>query len=403
MADRHRPPGAAPGGQVDGRTQVEGAPVEVVRLAVTDPQRPDPLLGERLAHPLVEPLAGPNNPPMAPPPATTTASASRGPCHRIVSMPRSVYSSRCRSPGASVTSCTAIASRRSRGAAMVHSYVMVEPVANTEMAAAWEEEGRHWAQHADRQDRAVARHHARLMEAAAVTGHSVVLDVGCGNGQVTLDAARQAGNGSALGVDLSPDMLVQARERAITAGLPNATFEQADAQVHRFTRAGFDLAVSRFGAMFFADPVAAFTNIGDALHAGGRLKLLVWQGLDKNDWLLAIRNALAMGRDLPSPPPNAPGPFGLADPDHVRRVLTEAGFTAIGMDSVEEPIWFGSDADDAHDFLRGIGPVRGLTQDLDEDTKAAAFEQLRTTVAAHEVPEGVQFDTAAWLITAHRP
>ena len=275
-------------------------------------------------------------------------------------------------------------------------------VANVEMAKAWAEEGERWAEQEERYDATVRRHSRRLLAAARISADDRVLDIGCGCGETTRAAARLAVSGLALGVDLSARMLARARERARVEGLTNVQFEQADAQVYPFEPGAFDLAISRFGVMFFADPVAAFRNIGRALRPGGRLALLSWQELKNNEWLLALREALAMGRTLPEPPVGAPGPFGLADPDTVRRILIEAGFGEIDLDEVHEPVCFGSDAEDAFGFGRTTGPVKGLLDDLDEPTAARALEALRATLAAHETPEGVLFDSRAWLITARR-
>lgn len=134
--------------------------------------------------------------------------------------------------------------------------------------------GTFWAQHADRFDRGVTGYREALLAAAAVGERDVVLDVGCGNGQTSLDAALRAHSGSVLGVDLSGAMLEVARTRAIAAGLTNVRFEQGNAQVHPF-RSEFDLVVSRNGTMFFDDPRAAFTHVVAALRPGGRLALTV--------------------------------------------------------------------------------------------------------------------------------
>ena len=135
-----------------------------------------------------------------------------------------------------------------------------------------------------------------------------MLDVGCGTGQTTRDAARAASAGSALGVDLSSRMLDHARRRATEEGVTNVTFAQADAQIHPFEPGAYDVAISRTAAMFFGDHVAAFSNIGRALRSGGRLVLVTWQPLPGNEWIREISGALAAGRDLPAPPPDAPAP-----------------------------------------------------------------------------------------------
>jgi SAM-dependent methyltransferase len=241
-----------------------------------------------------------------------------------------------------------------------------------------------------------------LLASARVAPADHVLDVGCGCGESTRDAARAARDGRALGVDLSARMLDRAQERAAAEGLTNVEFVQADAQVHPFPGEAFDLAMSRFGAMFFGDPVAAYTNIARALRPQGRLALLVWQSLAENEWLQVLRAALAAGRDLPVPPTGAPGPFGLADPDTDRRILGAAGFADVAFEDVREPVWIGRDAADAFAFAREIGMARALVRDLDGATVARALGALADALASHETPDGVLLDSAAWLVTARR-
>jgi SAM-dependent methyltransferase len=149
-------------------------------------------------------------------------------------------------------------------------------------------------------------HNEHLRAAANVQPHDRVLDVGCGTGQTTREAARAAVDGSVLGVDLSAPMLERARRLSDDAGLRNVTYVQADAQTHPFPSTHFDLCISRFGTMFFADPVAAFTNIGRALRSGARLVLLVWQDHDRNEWATAIREALTVGTAAPASTTNDP-------------------------------------------------------------------------------------------------
>jgi SAM-dependent methyltransferase len=277
-------------------------------------------------------------------------------------------------------------------------------VRNAEMAGAWNgEEGEFWAAHADRYDLASAAFDPALLAAARVGAADRVLDVGCGAGVSTRAAARAAPAGHATGIDLSAPLLAEARRRSAAAGLTNTAFVQGDAQVHPFGPAAFDVAVSRFGAMFFGDPVAAFGNVARALRPGGRLALLSWQPLAGNEWLLVLRRALAAGRTLPEPPPGAPGPFGLADPDHVRRVLTAAGFAAVDLADVPGVVRLGADAGDAFAFLAGSGVARGLLGDLDDGARRAALDELRAALAEHETPDGVLLGAAAWLTTARRP
>jgi SAM-dependent methyltransferase len=280
----------------------------------------------------------------------------------------------------------------------------MDMVANPEQAGAWDgDEGAHWAEHADHYDASVARHGRHLQVAAGISAGDHVLDVGCGCGASTRLAARAAVEGGALGVDLSARMLERARQQARSERITNVGFEQADAQVHPFDDGAFDVAISRFGAMFFADPVAAFANVGRALRPEGRLALLAWRRLTENEWLSAIRGALAAGRTLPAPPVGTPGPFGLASAADVRRILGAAGFEEVALDIVEEPIRLGADAADAFGFLSGLGITRGLLDGLDDTAVAGALEQLQAMLEAHETGDGVLLGSSAWLITARRP
>jgi SAM-dependent methyltransferase len=260
--------------------------------------------------------------------------------------------------------------------------------------------GAFWAAHADRFDEGVAAYRDRFLGAAAIDETATVLDVGCGSGRTTLDAARCATAGSVLGVDLSSRMLDLARGRAAREQVANATFQQADAQVHPFPDGAFDVVVSRHGAMFFGDPIAAFTNLARALRPGGRLVLLTWQPFERNEWLSAFFTALAAGREVPVPPSDAPSPFALSDPDRVRSLLSAAGFSDVHLEGLNAPMYFGSDPDDAFRFVSG--QHAGMVRELDPHTKALAFDELRASLAGHHTERGVFYDSAAWLIEARQ-
>lgn len=277
-------------------------------------------------------------------------------------------------------------------------------IANVEMAAVWDgEEGDEWTEHADRYD-ATDRFISQRFEAETVIKPTDrILDVGCGTGNSTRRAALRAPEGAVLGVDLSSRMLEDARRRSREEGIDNTQYLQADAQVHPFESGAFDLAISSFGAMFFNDPVAAFTNIGSSLRSGGRIALLAWQRFEDNEWLTTIFDALAAGRDLPTPPTGAPGPFGLADADTVTTLLGDAGFVDGHLTAIDEPMWLGDTTDEAWEFVASMGIVRGVASGLDDSARTAALEDLRGRIAAGATPDGVVIGCAAWLITATRP
>jgi SAM-dependent methyltransferase len=279
--------------------------------------------------------------------------------------------------------------------------VPVDP-ANRGQLQAWDgHEGAYWAGHADHFERALDRYDEPFFAAAAIGATDRVLDIGCGTGKTTRDAARAATAGSVVGVDLSSAMLTVARQRAADEGLNNVRFDQLDAQIHPFESEAFDVAIGRTSVTFFGDRVAGLANIGRALRPGGRLVLLTWQQFPHQEWIREFSTALAAGRDLPAPPPEAPGPFTLADADVIAAVLAAAGYIDVALDGRREPMWFGVDADDAYQLV--VGLLGWMLDGLDDTSQAAALDALRSTVAAHATPAGVVYDSAAWIIRATRP
>lgn len=275
--------------------------------------------------------------------------------------------------------------------------VDVDP-SNTRQLRDWDgEHGTYWADHADLYDRSLAGYHPALLAAASAGAEDRLLDVGCGSGQLAIDLVRATPGARALGVDLSSAQLDVARRRG--AGLA-VDFAQADAQVHDFGTATYDLVVSRTGTMFFGDAAAAFGNLARATRPGGRLAIVVWRGLDENEWLREIFEALRVGRDLPMPPPGAPGPFAQSDPSIVEPLLIAAGWSDIALEPLDQSIWLGHDADQATRWQ--LGQSAWLLLGTDETQRAAAAANLHGLFAAHETPDGVRLGSAAWLITAHR-
>lgn len=274
---------------------------------------------------------------------------------------------------------------------------------NAEQAAEWDgPAGAHRTKHAAIFDAETRPHNKRFRAATGVTSRDRVLDIGCGTGQTTRDAARAAAAGSALGVDLSAQMLEHARRVSREEGLANVGFEQADAQVHAFPAAGFDVAISRFGSMFFDDPVAAFGNIGHALCPGGRLVLMVWQARERNAWSTKIREAIAGDAELP-PPATGPSPFSLGDPAVASGILAAAGFIEVSFTAVHEPVFYGPDPAVALDVVSGLRSTRDLFASMDAGQAQNALARLRATLAAHQTSEGVLFDSRTWVIAARRP
>jgi SAM-dependent methyltransferase len=249
-------------------------------------------------------------------------------------------------------------------------------------------------------DAELHRHNVHFRAAAAVRPRDHVLDIGCGTGESTREAARAAVDGSAVGVDVSAPMLERARRLSREQGLPNVSYQHGDAETLPFPAARFDLCISRFGTMFFADPNAAFTNIRRALSPGARLVLMAWQHADRNEWFTATREALA-GSSTPTPSAGDLEPFSLADPAATERVLTVAGFAGIAFADVHEPVYYGPDVDAASDAVLALRHARGVLDSLDASAADHALDRLRASLAAHASGDGVRFDSRAWIITAH--
>jgi SAM-dependent methyltransferase len=248
-------------------------------------------------------------------------------------------------------------------------------------------------------DAELRRHNEVLRRACDVQPGEHVLDIGCGSGQTTREAARMAQGGSALGVDISASAIELARELTRAQGVHNVTFECADAQVHRFAQERIDLATSRFGTMFFADPVAAFANVGRALRPVGRLVIMVWQAHERNEWEVAIRESLAGPAAVASA---GPDPFSLGDPPSVTGILEAAGFADATFTDVHEPVYYGPDVSAALDWVGGFACTKNALDRLDPAAAARALERLREMLAAHMSDDGVWFDSRAWIVTARR-
>jgi SAM-dependent methyltransferase len=245
-------------------------------------------------------------------------------------------------------------------------------------------------------------HNEVLRQACGVQIHDRVLDIGCGTGQTTRQAARTAQAGSALGVDISAPAIERARELARAEGIRNVTFERADAQVHRFPRERFDLGISRFGTMFFGDSGAAFANIRRALRPAGRLVMTVWQAPERNEWDVVIRQSLDGPKGPVAAASAGPDPFSLADPPGVTELLAAAGFADVTFTDVHEPVYYGPDVAAALEWVRGFACTSEALKRLDPTAAERALGRLRGVLAPHLSSDGVWFDSRAWIVTARR-
>jgi SAM-dependent methyltransferase len=231
-----------------------------------------------------------------------------------------------------------------------------------------------------------------------------VIDIGCGCGATVLELARRVGpGGHVLGVDLSGPMLDLARKRAAEAGFTQTTLVQTDMSTYGFAPQDFDLAFSRFGVMFFADPVAAFANLRGALQPSGRLVFVCFRPLAENAW---IREPLAAAQHLlppsPLPGPEEPGQFAFADPERVRRILLEAGFRDIVFtkhDPVMQLAGPGG-AMQAAELASQIGPIARALIDAPESLRTAVRDALVAAFRRHDGPDGIALPGANWIVAA---
>ena len=283
---------------------------------------------------------------------------------------------------------------------------MAAPEANAEQIRYWNEAaGPKWVSFQKVIDAQIGPLGEQAMDRAGIAPGERVVDAGCGCGETTITLATRVGSqGLVLGIDISTPMLERAAATARAAGVANVRFENADAQTHRFPPAAFDVVYSRFGVMFFVDPVAAFTNLRAALRPGGRLAFVCWQALRQNPWLLLPLQAAAQHLTLPPPPaPDAPGPFSFADPERVREILSRAGFDRIVFEELRAALTVGGGGtvDQAVRFLtEGVGPVSSVLREADPALRPRVAAAVHAAIAPFHTPEGVRMDSAAWIVTA---
>ena len=277
--------------------------------------------------------------------------------------------------------------------------------ANRAQRDQWNEGQTRYDKRADRWEEVWAPFGEAMFEAARLQPGERVLDVGCGYGTTTIEAARRVQpGGRVVGVDIAAAMLAPARRRVVAVDLDNIELLEADAQVHAFGVESFDAVISRFGTMFFEDPEAAFANLARALRPGGRLAFVCWQHPLKSEWIAKALGAAvaALGQPPDLGAPGAPGPFAFGDGDRLRRLLTAGGFRDVTVDSVTKPQRIGDDADDAASFLMSIAEDMQVFADAPDDAVAAARDALRAGYAPYAHSQGVVLDGTAWLVSAHR-
>ncbi|MES2253538.1 MAG: class I SAM-dependent methyltransferase [Pseudomonadota bacterium] len=235
-----------------------------------------------------------------------------------------------------------------------------------------------------------------LLVAATPPGRRV-LDIGCGTGSTTRAVARAAGE--CVGVDISAPMIAAAAARAAREGV-NARFICADAEVHDFAPASFDLVMSRFGVMFFADPSRAFANLRRATRAGGRLHAFVWREAAENDFMTRAERAAAhLLPPRPERAPDAPGPFAFARPERVRGILQDGGWSGIDIAKLDIECAF-PERELLH-YLTWMGPVGRILQQADAPVRTKVMDTVRAAFDPFVHGDEVRFTAACWSVDAH--
>jgi SAM-dependent methyltransferase len=273
----------------------------------------------------------------------------------------------------------------------------------SEQTALWNgAAGRAWVDAQHVLDRLFAPFEDLLVEAVRATSARSVLDVGCGTGSTTLAVARALGStGRCLGIDLSEPMITLARARAATERIP-AEFVLADAQGHPFEPASVDLIISRFGVMFFADPVQAFSNLRRAARAGAQLRIIVWRTGAENPFMTTAERAAApLLPNMPPRRPDGPGQFAFADRDRVHAILHESGWTGIDIERLDVACALAKQ--DLFLYVTRLGPVGLILQDADEETRAGVAETIRGAFDPYVHGDEVRFTAACWMVTAVCP
>jgi SAM-dependent methyltransferase len=266
------------------------------------------------------------------------------------------------------------------------------------------EMGARWLASLDRFEGMIAPIGAALLAQAGYRAGERVLDLGCGGGATTLAIAEAVGpQGAALGLDIAPMLIERASQRAAAAG-STARFVCADAATATLAEPPFDRLFSRFGSMFFAEPVAAFANIRSMLKPGARIDLAVWANPRDNLWMMEVMGVVRQHIEIPPATPRAPGPFAFEDLGYLEEVLTGAGFTGMAVEAYagRQPVG-GPDAspDAAVDFvLSSMAVGRALDEAGADIRDAARSDLLDLFTLRHVAGEGVMMGCKAWLVTA---
>jgi SAM-dependent methyltransferase len=268
-----------------------------------------------------------------------------------------------------------------------------------DQAAFWNGKGgQMWVASYDRIQKSIVDYGEAALATAAAKPGEKVLDIGCGTGTTTGRLAGAVGSqGHVLGVDISETLVNVAREQKLF----NATFAVSDAAIYPFEPATFDLVFSRFGVMFFADPVVAFKNLQRALKPSGRLVFVCWRKPEENPWgSVPMRAAAPHLPPMERPGPEDPGQYAFADPARIERILKAAGFGVPSFQKLDEMNLMGKDVPEVIDNLGKFGPLARLFGEATPEQIAKAKEAIAAALAPYAKPQGVSLAGACWLVSA---
>jgi SAM-dependent methyltransferase len=272
---------------------------------------------------------------------------------------------------------------------------------NLQQAALWNDgSGKAWVDLQPVLDEVLAPFERLVVDAAYPGEGGTVLDIGCGAGATTLAMARRVGtSGRCVGIDISEPLVALATARARAEGTGNAEFVAADAQTYTFEAGRFDAVVSRFGVMFFDDPMAAFSNIRRAARPGGRLAFVAWRSPAENDFMTAAARAAAPFLPPASPAdPNAPGQFAFADGARVAGILEASGWSSIEVQRADIPCE--TSEDNLMTYVTRLGPVGAALREVDQATAEKIMASLPPAFEGFRKDGAVGFNAACWLVRA---
>jgi len=287
-------------------------------------------------------------------------------------------------------------------------YEHMNTVVNSGMRDFWNDAGgRMWVNYQDIIEKGMSPLGLKAMDELAIVTGERVLDIGCGCGDTTFELSRRTGKGGyALGVDISEMIVSSAKEKKNLKKQRNIDFECLDAQIHPFGKNAFDVIFSRFGVMFFDNPVAAFTNIRSSLRSSGRMAFVCWQPAKFIEWISLPLEIVARHIELPPPQPQQPeepGGFSFGDANRVINILEAAGFIDINIEPFNTKINIGKNLEEAQTFLTHIGPAGIVLDnpDIDSEKQTSFIADLHNTLKSHQTEKGVNLGAATWLVTAH--